>query len=144
MIGSLVQNNKLTNLLNNIQTKVSYQIIVVMLAYGLIINMVLVIICSVIGHWLIISGFNTGFASSLIGFFLLNSTSKWLNSEASFKQALAYFGFVFRMIFYATVLLLVIFFKFANIISLIGGFSILMIATITSQLINFKKEKKEK
>lgn len=139
MIESLEQNNLLAKLRFNFKNKVNYQIIVFMIAYWLILNFMLLIVSIVTRHWLIISGFNLGFVGSLIGFFLLILTSKWLTSATAIKQVLAYLSFIFRMMIYAVILLLVIFFNIANIVSLIAGFSMLMIATITSQLFKFKK-----
>ncbi len=120
-------------------------ILATMVSYWLLINTVLVITVIInVQYWLLFSGFNVGFLGSVIGFGFLCLASKWLTSGKSFWQTLAYFGFILRMIVYGTIIVLIIFFHFANLITTIVGMSILMVATITAQLCVYQKKNKKK
>lgn len=117
-------------------------ILVIMCSYWLLINTVLVITVIInTQYWLLISGFNIGFLGSAIGFGFLCLSSKWLTSGKPFRQTLAYFGFILRMIIYGTIIVLIIFFHFANLITAIAGMSILMVTVITTPLCLYKKKK---
>lgn len=113
-----------------------------MIGYWLLINAILLSLISQFNYnWKIIIGFNLGFASSLLGFIILAKTSTWLFSKDSFKQSLGFLVFLFRILLYAVVIGLVVYFKFSNIISLIAGFSLLLIAVFTNEFLRFKKKK---
>lgn len=116
-------------------------ILVTMVSYWLLINTVLVITVIInTQYWLLISGFNIGFLGSATGFCFLYLASKLLTSGKPFRQTLAYFGFILRMIIYGTIIILIIFFHFANLITTIVGMSILMVAAITASLYVYQKK----
>lgn len=127
-----------------IRSNNTYRISVVMLVYWLLINIVLFSLINVVGDsWKIISGFNLGFIGGFLGFLILGLTSKWLFSKVAFKQALAYLSFFLRITLYGVVIGLAIVFNFFNLFGIIGGFSLLILATITSEFLFFKQGKKE-
>ncbi|MGL5268691.1 MAG: hypothetical protein ACRC8P_02860 [Spiroplasma sp.] len=147
MIESLVQNkqNYWIKFKGVIKNNIIYQIIIWMLVYWFLGNIILFSLFNIFSSpWKIISGFNLGFVGSLIGFLILNLSSHWLFSKTPFKQVLVYFIFLFRIVIYGTIIGLVIYFKFINLFSVIGGLSILMVATLTSEFLFFIKTRKEK
>lgn len=124
----------------------TYRISVVMLTYCLLVNIILLSLISVVENkqWvMIISSFNLSFAAGLVGFLILSLASKWLFDKVAFKQALAYVAFFLRLLFYGAIVSLAIIFNFFNLFGIIGGFSLLMLATVTSELLFFRKRKKE-
>ncbi|WP_168105076.1 ATP synthase subunit I [Spiroplasma platyhelix] len=130
---------------SNFKTNNTYRVSVVMLVYWLLINVVLFSLINVISNqWMIINGFNLGFVGSFIGFLILASTSKWFFSKTTFKQVLAYFTFLIRIAFYGAIVTLAIVFNSFNWFSILGGFSLLVLATITSEFLFFRQGKKEK
>ncbi|MDQ7982942.1 MAG: hypothetical protein REH79_01815 [Spiroplasma sp.] len=123
----------------------NYRIIIVMIGYWLLINTILLSLINLFNYdWKIIIGFNLGCISSLCGFLILSKTSNWFFSKAVYKQALAFFIFLFRILLYATVIGLVIYFKFSNLFSLIAGFSLLLIAVFTNEFLSTKQRFNEK
>lgn len=149
VIEYLEQNNKSLwlNFKLKLKSNIVYQIIRVILLYWIIGNIILFSLFNVFNTpWKIISGFNLGFIGSLLGFLLLNLSSKWFVSNFTSKQILAYLIFLFRMLLYGTLIVLAFYFNFANLISIIIGLSLLMIATLTNEfwiIIKIKKEKKK-
>lgn len=111
-----------------------------MLCYWLLINVGLIITVIIsTNHWLLITGFNIGFIANIIGLCFLYLASKWLTSKIHLKQTLAYFGFLLRMLIYGSIIVLNIFFNFANIFTIIAGMSMLMVVTITASLCVYHK-----
>ena len=118
------------------------RIIIAMIGYWLLINPILLSLINLFNYdWKIIIGFNLGFFSSLLGFFILAKTSDWFFSKVAYKQVLAFLIFLFRVLLYGTVIGLVIYFKFSNLFSLIAGFSLLLIAVFTNEFLGLKKRK---
>lgn len=141
MIGFSAQNK--SSWLIKVKNNNNYRIIIVMFGYWLLINPILLSLINLFDYdWKIVIGFNLGFFSSLLGFFILAKTSDWFFSKVAFKQTLAFFIFLFRVLLYATVIGLVIYFKFSNLFSLIAGFSLLLIAVFTNEFLGFNKRKK--
>ena len=135
--------NKKTWLLK-VRTNIFLAILFIMILYWILINIALLITVIINKHqWVLISGFNFGFLGSIIGLLFLCLASKWLTSNILLKQTVAYFGFLLRMIVYSSIILLIIFFNFANLCSAIAGMSVLMMATITASLCVYQKNIKE-
>lgn len=127
----------------NLVYNVTNSIIFVMLVYWILGNVILFSLFGVfINSWEISSGFNLGFSVSLIGFLFLLIASKWFFGKKVFKQFFAFLIFFFRIVMYGIIISLVLYFKFTNLISVVCGLSILMLASITRELI-FIKSKKE-
>lgn len=128
-----------------IQNSPTYRISFLMIVYWLVINVVLFSLLSVVSQcWQLISGFNLGFIGALIGFLILAATSKWFFSKVPLKQVFAYATFLLRIAVYGLIVGLAIAFSFFNLFSLIGGFSLIIIGTLTSELLFFRKGKKAK
>lgn len=128
------------SLMKKIKNNLFLSILFIMLCYWLLINIGLIITVIInINHWLLITGFNLGFLASMVGLSFLYLASKWLLSRVQLKQTLAYFGFLLRMLIYGSIIVLNIFFNFANIFTIIAGMSILMFATITATLCIYQK-----
>lgn len=128
------------NLVKKIKNNLLFSVLFVMLCYWLLINVGLIITVIInTNHWLLITGFNIGFMASMLGLWFLNLASKWLTHKKQLKQTLAYFGFLLRMVIYGSIIVLNIFFNFANIFTIIVGMSILMVATITATLCVYQK-----
>lgn len=120
-----------------------------MLFFWILIDIILfslvnVNISNIDNNWKIISGFNLGATGSMLGFLILSLGSKGLFSKVVIKQVLAYFIFLIRILIYGIIIGLSFYFKFFNLISIISGFSLLIIAIITSEFLLLKKIKKEK
>lgn len=129
----------------NFRENFKARIYLLLFFYSFIINLILIMFSLfLIKNWYVLIGFNLGFLGNLIGFSLLLFSSKWLVSGNSIKQACAYLLFFVRMGVYALIILLVIFYHFANIPSVIAGFSTLFFTVITSELFWFRNRKKEK
>lgn len=126
--------------MEKIRNNLFLSILFTMLCYWLLINVGLIITVIInTNHWLIIAGFNIGFIGSMIGLCFLYLSSKWLTSGIHLKQTLAYFWFLLRMLIYGSIIVLNIFFNFANIFTIIAGMSILMVASITATLCVYQK-----
>ena len=126
--------------MKKIRNNIFFSILFTMLCYWLLINVGLIITVIInINHWLLIVGFNIGFIGSMIGLYFLYLSSKWLTSRIHLKQILTYFGFLLKMLIYGSIIVLNIFFNFANIFTIIAGMSILMVATITATLCVYQK-----
>lgn len=127
------------------KTNCVYRISFAMLLYWLLINVILFSLINVLSNpWSIISGFNLGFSGGFVGFLLLGLASKWRFAKGTIRQALSYFSFLLRMVVYGLVIALAIYFNAFNLFSLIGGLSLLVLATITSEFLSFKQVTKEK
>lgn len=128
-----------------IKNSPTYRISLLMIIYWLLINVVLFSLLPVVSSaWQLINGFNLGFIGGLFGFLILAATSKWLFSKVPLKQVLAYVTFFLRLAVYGLIVGLAIAFNFFNLFSMVGGFSLIIIGTLTSELLFFRKGKKAK
>lgn len=128
-----------------IKNSPTYRISLLMVIYWLLINVVLFSLLPVVSiAWQLINGFNLGFVGGLVGFLILAATSKWLFSKVPLKQVLAYVTFFLRLAVYGLIVGLAIAFNFFNLFSMLGGFSLIIIGTLTSELLFFRKGKKAK
>lgn len=123
----------------------TYRISFLMVVYWVVINVVLFSLLPVVSiAWQLINGFNLGFIGGLCGFLILATTSKWFFSKVPLKQVFAYLTFFLRLAVYGLIVGLAIAFNFFNLFSMLGGFSLIMIGTLTSELLFFRKGKKAK